>query len=207
MKRNSILQKWEEKWKIPEKKSVNIFAKRCNKLIKVKNCKTLIDIGCGLGQDALYFSRQGLDVTAVDFSEQAIKKLKEKANKKHNITFLCQDIKKLSFPENSFDCIYAHLSLHYFDDATTTKVFNNLYKLLKKEGILFIKCKSTDDVLYGKGEELDQDMFNYNGKIRHFFSKDYMKEKLKKFKNIQIRKTSSAYHKYKSSFIEAVAEK
>ncbi len=40
--------------------------------------------------------------------------------------------------------------------------------------------------------------------IRHFFSKNYMKEKLNKFK---IRKTSSIYHNYKSAFIEAVAKK
>lgn len=205
MNTNSALQKWDHIWKNLEKKSINLFAKRCYKLIKMKNCKTLLDIGCGLGQDAIYFSKQGLKITAVDFSEEAIKKLKSKNT--NNITFYHQDIKKLSFPENSFDCIYAHLSLHYFDDTTTEKIFNNLYKILKTGGIVCIKCKSTDDMLYGKGKELERDMFNKEGKTRHFFSKEYMEKKLRKFKNIRIRKTTSVYHKYKSSFIEAIAEK
>jgi len=37
--------------------------------------------------------------------------------------------------------------------------------------------------------------------------KEYMREKLSKFEIIKIRKTSSIYHSYKSSFIEAVAKK
>ena len=98
------------------------------------------------------------------------------------------------------------MSLHYFDDKTTDKIFNNLHLALKKQGLLFIKCKSIDDALFGKGQKIAENMYK-KGHTRHFFSKEYMSEKLKKFKVIKISKTSSVYHNYKSAFIEAVATK
>ena len=98
------------------------------------------------------------------------------------------------------------MSLHYFDDKTTTKVFDKLYKILKKNGLLFVKCKSIDDIMYGKGKKIEDNFYILEGHARHFFDKDYMKDKLKRFKILKIRKSVSMY-KRKSSFIEAVATK
>lgn len=69
-----------------------------------------------------------------------------------------------------------------------------------------MKCKSTDDSLFGKGKRLGENMYK-KSHIRHFFTKKYMTENLKKFRIIKVRKTSSVYHEYKSAFIEAAAEK
>ena len=77
---------------------------------------------------------------------------------------------------------------------------------MKSGGIIFIKCKSVEDALYGQGEKVGEDMYK-KGHLRHFFSENYMKEKLRDFKILNVRKTSSVYHQYKSNFIEAVATK
>lgn len=34
-------------------------------------------------------------------------------------------------------------------------------------------CKSTDDRLYGQGDEIEADMYELDGHVRHFFSKEY----------------------------------
>lgn len=104
-----------------------------------------------------------------------------------NINTIQIDIRKINFPENYFDVIYAHLSLHYFDDETTTQIFENLFRILKKKGLIFIKCKSIEDALYGKGEKVDENIYR-KGHLRHFFSEKDMKEKLKNFKIIEIKK-------------------
>lgn len=110
--------------------------------------------------------------------------------------------------DNSFDVVYAHLSLHYFDDETTKKIFKKISFILKPGGYLFVKCKSTDDKLYGVGKKIGIDMYQKKGEwLRHFFSKRYMEEMLVDFKIIKIRKSSSVYHSYKSSFIESFAKK
>lgn len=83
-------------------------------------------------------------------------------------------------------------------------VFNQIYRILRKGGMLFMKVKSTEDALYGKGKAIEKDMFIYEH-LRHFFSKSYTENKLKRFETVKIRKTSGTYHTYKSSFIEAIA--
>ena len=200
---------WESKWKSKKGSNPNNFAKTAFPLMKNKGSETLLDIGCGDGRDSIYFAKKGLKVTAIDFSENAIKQLqnKLKLGSIENIHPICQDISNLKFPKNSFDTIYSHLSLQYFNDKATTKIFNRLYPILKNNGLIFIKCKSTDDALYGKGKKIEKNVYLLNNHIRHFFDRDYMKKKLEKFKILNLRKTSLVYYKYKSSFIEAVAAK
>ena len=169
---------WEEHWTTRRKKAANNFAKRAYTLIQQRGLKTLLDVGSGDGRDSLYFAGKGLSVTAVDFSESGIDQLKSQND---DIQTRVADIKNLKFSPNSFDVIYAHLSLHYFDDRVTTEVFESLYQMLKKGGLLFVKCKSVDDALYGKGKKIGPDMYQ-RSHLRHFFSREYMQEKLKSFK-------------------------
>ncbi len=178
-------------------------------MIKQTGAKTLIDLGCGNGRDSLFFARKGLHVTAADFSESDLDQLRKLVEKKKlaNIEVVRQDITRLKFEPNSFDVIYAHLSLHYFTDKATKRIFNQLHSLLKKDGLLFVKCKSTDDMLYGRGRAQEKNMYSFRGHVRHFFDKEYMSALLAKFSMVDVRKSASVYHSYKSSFIEAIAKK
>ncbi|MFA6537706.1 MAG: class I SAM-dependent methyltransferase [Patescibacteria group bacterium] len=196
---------WIGKWENGKVKAVNNYARRSfSEIKKHGELKTLLDLGCGAGQDAVYFAKQGLRVTAADFSESGLRFVPGGVK---NLESVCLDISDLNLKNNSFDVIYAHLSLHYFDDNATTQIFNKLYSVLKKGGLIFIKCKSKDDALYGIGEKIESDMFYKDNHVRHFFTKEYMKEKLAKFDLIKIRKTSSVYRYYKSAYIEAIATK
>ena len=200
---------WKQKWIVEDRFTPNDFAKKSFSGIKKRSLKTLLDIGCGVGIDSVFFAQKGLRVTAVDFSESGIEKLNQsiKDKKIKTIIPVLSDITNLKFSPSSFDVIYAHLSLQYFDNRTTTKIFNKLYEILYPKGLFFIKCKSTDDRRYGKGKEIEKDMYKLKGHNRHFFSKEYMAEKLKKFKILKIETTSSTYKENRSSFIEAVAAK
>lgn len=200
---------WQTKWS--DKTSQlppNNFASMAYKLIKPKH-KSLLDLGCGNGRDSFYFAHKGLQVTAADWSKSGLDQLRKLVEEKKvaNLEVIQQDISKLTLKPNSFDVIYAHLSLHYFDDKTTKKIFNKLHGVLKRDGLLFVKCKSTDDILYGRGREIEENMYEHRDHIRHFFDKEYMTALLAKFQIIKVRRSSSVYHSYKSSFIEAIANK
>lgn len=193
---------WKNRWsnvRVP----VNNFAKYTYSVIKRKKAKKILDLGSGMGQDSVYFASKGFDVTAVDFSESGIKKLK---NLNKDVKVVLQDIKKFKLKPNYFDVIYAHLSLHYFDDQITNKIFKRLHKALKRNGLIFVKCKSINDPLFGQGQKIAENIYK-KGHVRHFFSKEYMAEKLRDFKIISLRKTSSHYNNEKSAFIEAAAKK
>lgn len=195
--------KGQDKWINKNSWPASQFARRVYLFIKNKKLVTFLDLGCGGGRDSAYFSQKGYDVTAVDIIKSGDQQKKLNSQK---IKFIKSDIQKLKFKPESFDIIYAHLSLHYFDDKTTTQIFEKLNSILKPRGFLFIKCKSINDPLYGQGKRIEDNFYNF-GHVRHFFSKEYMQEKLHNFKIIKISKTNTFKNPGKASFIEAFAQK
>ena len=162
---------WIDKWRNSKVKAVNYFAKKCFSEIKKHNeLVTILDLGCGAGQDSVYFAKKGLIVTAIDFSETWIQLVPKNIN---NLKIIAKDILNLDFKNNSFDVIYAHLSLHYFDDDSTTQIFNKLHNILNKNGLLFIKCKSVDDALYGDWEQIEKDLF-YKDNHKSIWKKNWI---------------------------------
>lgn len=145
-----------------------------------KNSKVL-DLGCGLGEDAAIFARAGHDVIATDFAEVAIQKNSQRLKGVTNLHFTVLDIgEDFPYSDNEFDVVYARLSLHYFTDKKTREVFSEIHRVLKPNGLLCFVCKSTNDKLHGKGTEIEKDMFKENGHVRHFFSEEYARSLLEK---------------------------
>ncbi len=118
---------------------VNPFAKKVVKYLT--EGKSALDLGCGYGTDTIYFARKGMRMTALDFSKASVESVKQKAKNAHihSIKILQHDLsKKLPFPDRSFDAVYAHLSIHYFDDATTRRIIAEIKRVLKPNGLLFV---------------------------------------------------------------------
>lgn len=206
--------KYEKYWTNQEKKKIkrpNSFARKAVVLIKKRGLKKILDLGCGRSSDAILFAQNDLEVVALDMAKNRMLTIRKEAEKQgvKNIRFVSQDIRKIDFPDNSFDIIYAHCSLHYFDDKTTSAIFKRLHKMLRQNGLLFVMCRSTNDPLCGKGEKVDKNTYNLDGHLRHFFTKNYMEEKLSSFKILELEEISFVYpgKKHKSFFIEAIAVK
>jgi len=84
---------WKNKWSDRPLEPANNFAKRAYELIKTRSYKSLLDLGCGDGRDSIYFSNKGIKVTALDFSESGINKLK---NQNSKIDCIFEDIKNIN---------------------------------------------------------------------------------------------------------------
>lgn len=169
---------------------------------------SILELGCGDGNDSFYFADKGHKVLATDFSDVAIEKNKEK-HKHNNLIFEMLDVSKsMPFSDNEFDVVYARLSLHYFTDNVTKKIFGEIHQILKPKGYLCFLCKSNIDPLYGRGKQIERDLFEYNGHIRHFFSEDYARECLEGLFEIQ-KLESGVDHFYgkPSAFIKTIAKK
>lgn len=152
------------------------FAENIAKLLDQDS--KILELGCGEGNDSIYFAKQGHTVTATDFSDVLINQNQIKY-KHPELHFIQQDISQpFMFPDSQFDVVYARLSLHYFTNAVTRHVFTEIARVLKPGGKLCFMCKSTGDRLYGQGTQLESDMFELDGHVRHFFSADYAKELL-----------------------------
>lgn len=196
-------EKWNETYMRRKIVSTVDFAKKALSFLEIQPGATILDIGCGDGRDSMFFAQKGLHVTAIDFSEVAIAKLQKHSP---SITAIVKDIATMDFPHATFDAVYAHLSLHYFDDKKTTAIFQKVYDLLRDNGFFFVRCKSIHDPLYKKGQKIEEDMFLFEH-ARHFFSVSYMKDKLHNFDILSLDETTASYDGKRSCFVEAVARK
>ena len=70
------------------------------------------------------------------FFREAVELSKQKVAPSTKITFEIVDLTKpLPFADQSFDAVYFHLALHYFDNQKTIEVFNEIHRVLKTGGV------------------------------------------------------------------------
>jgi ubiquinone/menaquinone biosynthesis C-methylase UbiE len=153
-----------------------VFAEEVNGAIPTT--AIILELGCGEGNDSIYFAQAGHEITATDFSDVVIAQNRERYSHS-SLQFKVQDISHpLRFPDCCFDVVYARLSLHYFPDKATREIFKEIKRVLKRGGSLHFMCKATDDATYGRGEKIEADMYEMNGHVRHFFSETYVRSLL-----------------------------
>ena len=134
-------------------------------------CETkVLDLGCGIGYDSEYLTKKGLEVIAGDFSEVALRRLRERVP---NVKTIILDISEpLPFEDSSFDLIIADLSLHYFDEKTTGKIMGEIKRILTSRGCLLARVNSIYDVNHGAGdgEKLEENYYFVGGYNKRFFT-------------------------------------
>ena len=76
--------------------------------------KDLLDIGCGMGEESIYFAKLGARVTGIDISDVGVASLRKRAAYHHlDITALEMRADPTSFPTGSFDRIHGLGILHH----------------------------------------------------------------------------------------------
>lgn len=99
----------------------------------------ILDAGCGSGRDTLAFLSAGYQVDAFDASEEMCRI----ASQKTGIPVRKQRFEKLEGQE-LYDGIWACASLLHVAAADLPDVLVRLYRLLKKQGIMYVSFKLGD---------------------------------------------------------------
>jgi ubiquinone/menaquinone biosynthesis C-methylase UbiE len=107
-----------------------------------KDGKTLLELGCGNGRDAVFFAEKGNKVSALDLSTQTIHTLSSINIK--NAEFFNQDFSQLSSFRN-FDYVYSRFTLHSIDEETEQVVLQQLPQVLKSGGLFLLEARSLKD--------------------------------------------------------------
>lgn len=101
--------------------------------LKGSPSKKLLEIGCGMGTDALIFAQQDFSVTGIDLSPVHID-LARKLFKLHSLSadFMKGNAETLPFPDNSFGCVYSFGVLHH--TPGTAKAIDEIRRVLVPSG-------------------------------------------------------------------------
>lgn len=104
---------------------------------------SLLDAGCGTGENALFFASRGQKVTGIDFLAEPITIAKEKAAERgQTVTFLVMDALALKELPEVFDSAIDSGLFHVFGDDDRRRYVEGLASVLKPGGRLFLLCFS-----------------------------------------------------------------
>ena len=103
---------------------------------KYKN-KNVLEIGCGIGTDAIEFIRNGSNYTGIDFSEKSVEIVNERIsaynlNIKKTKVFVdnCENLNKVKKLKQKYDLIYSFGVIHHTENMK--KAFESIHKIASK---------------------------------------------------------------------------
>lgn len=115
--------------------SVDLFIKKHEQLTfeTIKN-KTILEIGCSVGDDAENYVMHCKEYVGIDISDEAIDVAKSKKIPKS--LFKCTDGHKIPFNDSTFDCVIVNSLLHHLDLKISTE---EISRVLCKNGKLIFR--------------------------------------------------------------------
>ena len=158
----------------------------------------ILELGAGLGRDTTYFAANSnfIQVTALDYSSEAIRNINKKKIEYHSdptmpdgkyaadkITTKVWDVRNgIPYKNNSFDGCYSHML--YCMALTTSEIIKlnkEVHRILKPGGINIFTVRHTGDGDYKKGKHIGEDLYKNDGFIVHFFDKEKINQISKGF--------------------------
>lgn len=105
---------------------------------KISKRDKILDLGCGEGRDASFLLNEGYNVTAIDYSNEAINKCNELTNNKYQENFKQLDIFK-DLLDDKFKFIYSIAVMHMFVlGIHRNKYLKFIYNHLEDSGLALI---------------------------------------------------------------------
>lgn len=151
--------------------------------------KTVLD--CGAGGDCpplSLFSEHGFLTYGIEFSTKQLEEANKYANRKNQHLNIEQgDMRQLNFGNESISFVYSYNSVFHMTKADVLKSINEMKRVLKPNGLLFVNFLTTKDFRCGEGvaigenqyEQMDDDI-----PVIHSYFEEYEPDKY--FENMKI---------------------
>jgi len=104
---------------------------------------SVLDVGCGTGENVLYLAERGLAAAGIDGAPTAIRKARAKAKGRGlKARFEVADALNLSTPDRPFDTVIDSGLFHVFSDEERIRFRDSLGRLVRPGGTYFLMCFS-----------------------------------------------------------------
>ena len=140
----------------------------------------ILELGAGQGDDTLFFAQKGFHIQILDFSQTAVGNIIKKAKTlgvDKLITGKIHDVRNpFPFTNEKFGGCFSH---KLYCMALTAKelqfLSDEIHRVLKNSGINIYTVRHTGDGDYKNGIHRGEDLYENDGFIVHFFSKEKVK--------------------------------
>ncbi len=207
-------QFWNEWWKRTDNEedwidTPSIFAQFAVSYFPARG--KILELGAGLGKDARYFASHNYKVVATDFSDEALRiSHYETLNQKLSVEYTHLDLKEMfPFEKESFDVVFAHSVLHYFNHKTTDQIFREIHRVLTTKGVFATLLKSKEDPEVLLSKKLNENFYRTpNGLIERFFSVDELIVEIKGlFEPLVLDSSEQTHETDNATFIRFIGSK
>jgi SAM-dependent methyltransferase len=107
---------------------------------------SVLDAGCGTGENSLFFAGRGNNVTGIDFLEEPIRRAKRKADERGlSVRFLVKDAMTLKDWSERFDNVLDCGLFHVFSDEDRKIYVAGLATVLKPGCRVYLMCFSDEE--------------------------------------------------------------
>jgi len=122
---------WGEEPSLGAKMAADYFAKR--------GVRTVLDVACGYGKDAVFLAKKGFEVTGVDFSLEGLRLASERAMAQGAfVKWMPADVRMMQMPDASFDAVLCNNILTLFIRQEREKAADEIERVLAKGGALVV---------------------------------------------------------------------
>ncbi len=155
---------------------------------KIPSDSRVLELGCGNGKTLSALLNLGCKITAIDSSKRAVGMCRKLAQNKAEV--LLADVCELPFKENSFNIVIAFHILEHLILEDRKKAVSEIRRVLSPKGKILLKVFSTEDMRFGKGDEIEENTFlrGKNSLAYHYFSENELRELFSTFKEISLEK-------------------
>ena len=140
----------------------------------------MLELGAGQGSDSLFFAQKGFHIQILDFSQAAVDNVIKRAKtlgvdkliagKIHNVR------NPLPFTDEKFGGCFSHKLYCMALTAKELKFLSDeIHRVLQNSGINIYTVRHTGDDDYKNGIHRGEDLYENDGFIVHFFSKEKVK--------------------------------
>lgn len=179
--------------------------------------KKVLDCGAGGNCPPLsLFYEHGYFTQGIEFSLNQLKEANKYSSEKNQDLNIQQgDMRSLNFNNESFSFVYSFNSVFHMTKVDVEKSINEMKRVLKKNGLIFVNFLTTSDFRCGEGTSFGENQYEQiedNAPTIHSYFEEnepdkYFKEMKVLYKEIRIVERIYEGEKIKQGFVDYIVKK
>jgi tellurite methyltransferase len=147
-------------------------ARRLVEVFRAHRVRTILEAGCGSGRDALFYAREGFDVTGTEISQNALRRARERAESEGlRLTLVQDDLAETRLSPALFDASVTIHLIHLQPASIRQRMVNQLWHLTRDGGLIATANYSTSGGGFATWAPYPEPntWVDPKGKLVHFF--------------------------------------